>query len=600
MKSTRHLNLAFRPLTNQEYEEGCNSGEEYFFFYPKESSSINLNSFNKSIPNELKNEVDQQLIKQLNSFPLNRIESGLLMDSLKYESTYLWYYHRVRIYFNLRELMYFEKVIQEALTKENSIRIFTNDKRLIGLFPNEDRIEFKYDTLPSQKRSKISKTGAIKYAVSSLVRGIKSVSKSKIIKRKKHLIIVNDDHVDTTDIKVNQYYANLLRNGDPSKFGVLHLKRAPKPNQTNQLAAKKNLNSSYQSISNDFIVTLKGLTMFKKMKSIRVFLDSIETLKEEVQNSLSPTHSLFFNEFIHLRKSSMLYLFQYECYRAFFKNSNIKTISAISEQSPNERSIIDAAKSCNITTIGIQHGLISSLVVAYNFNPKERQFSPFPEHTIVWGKAYRDYLVESGCYSSDNLHVLGQLRTDLIPDLLTTKKSDLNLPKDPIILFASQPIPNEELRKKVASIVKETAQKLPQYHFIIKIHPAEKKEYYQSIFNDLLSKNVQILQKEIHLYELLAVSDIVTTCYSTVGKEAVYFNKPLITIDPLRQDIAEFVKDNIAENTTNSIELIKKIHQVLSDDQKFVGNYASFKEKNILSIDGQTTQRYLDFIYSFE
>ena len=87
------------------------------------------------------------------------------------------------------------------------------------------------------------------------------------------------------------------------------------------------------------------------------------------------------------------------------------------------------------------------------------------------------------------------------------------------------------------------------------------------------------------------------TYFSTVGTEAVYFYKPLIILDHLKQDIQNYHKENVAFQATNSNELKNYINKILSDDLKInVKAYQNFINKYAYKIDGKVSERCLNFI----
>ena len=84
---------------------------------------------------------------------------------------------------------------------------------------------------------------------------------------------------------------------------------------------------------------------------------------------------------------------------------------------------------------------------------------------------------------------------------------------------------------------------IPDAHLVIKLHPAEFNDfdYYHDLARKSGCSNYQIVL-QVDLYLLISLSDIVITCFSTVGAETVYFNKPLIILDHLKQDIQGYYK----------------------------------------------------------
>jgi chromosome condensin MukBEF complex kleisin-like MukF subunit len=89
----------------------------------------------------------------------------------------------------------------------------------------------------------------------------------------------------------------------------------------------------------------------------------------------------------------------------------------------------------------------------------------------------------------------------------------------------------------------------------------------------------------------------VITCFSTVGSEAVYFHKPLVILDHLRQDIQNYHRNGVALQALNAEELKDLIDEILKGKininqnayEEFINNYA-------YKIDGNVGRRCVEFI----
>ena len=124
--------------------------------------------------------------------------------------------------------------------------------------------------------------------------------------------------------------------------------------------------------------------------------------------------------------------------------------------------------------------------------------------------------------------------------------------------------------------------------------------YYREIAKEAQCKNYRIIHK-VDLYLLISLSDVMVTCFSTVGAETVYFNKPLIILDHLRQDIQGYHKAGIAKQATNAEELQNLLSGFLKN--KISVNkeaYTSYIEKYAYRIDGHVADRILSFLHQIE
>jgi hypothetical protein len=551
------------------------------------------------IDHEQKKILNKQAEEELNKFTLIDKDGQFIMEDLKFESAYIWYYHRFRIYFKLRQLLYSIELIKTLQKKYDFITVFAEDAYLKEIFDDVSTVDLQLASCPIEKSS--SKSGILKMGLKMLVNGL-SASISKKGKQAKHLIVVNAENgmpAYNEDGVFNRYYANLLKNGNPGDYALLDLSTMPKAGQEKSINVDLDKTTCYPIISSDFIWLRSATSIRNYHKRIYSFLSKISHLPGDWEDSLSGIQSWLLKEVIALNGSTSLYLLQYLMYQTFFESSSIKSVITISEHSSNERSILNAARSLQIKTIGIQHGVIGPSNISYNFLESESKYAPIPDKTFVWGEKWKDFLTDHSCYNNENTITLGQLRTDLVHNYRSTKKTDLvhSFPTDKKwILFASQPQKDENIRKQVAIDVINAVKVESNQFLIIKIHPAEDKTYYQEIQEQQKASNCIVVSEEVDLYQLLATSDIVITCFSTVGGEATFFNKPIITYDPLREDIAQYAEHHIAEQVTNASELTMAIENLLDGTKDRTQYYEAYIKNYVHKVDGQTTQRYMDAI----
>jgi CDP-glycerol glycerophosphotransferase (TagB/SpsB family) len=238
----------------------------------------------------------------------------------------------------------------------------------------------------------------------------------------------------------------------------------------------------------------------------------------------------------------------------------------------------------------------------YTQNDKKRNI--LPDYTLVWGEYWKNFLINEGNYPEEALRVTGQIRTDIIPKIIENPKlihSFIQLPRNKkIILFASQPQRDAELRKLAAYDVFSAAKKTANAHLLFKLHPAEKNDfdYYQQIAKEANCHNYTIIY-EADLYILIASADVVITCFSTVGAETTYFFKPLIILDHLKQDVQHYYKEGIAFQATDGPMLTEYIEHIL-DGKKELNKeaYNKYRSRFAYKIDGKVSERVINFIQS--
>ena len=102
------------------------------------------------------------------------------------------------------------------------------------------------------------------------------------------------------------------------------------------------------------------------------------------------------------------------------------------------------------------------------------------------------------------------------------------------------------------------------------------------------------------MYFLLSVCDVLITCFSTVASEAIYFYKPLIILDHLKQDLLNYYKEGVAFQATDSNEIKEYINKILTGELTINQKaYQNFINKYAYKIDGKVSERCLNFIKNF-
>jgi CDP-glycerol glycerophosphotransferase (TagB/SpsB family) len=170
----------------------------------------------------------------------------------------------------------------------------------------------------------------------------------------------------------------------------------------------------------------------------------------------------------------------------------------------------------------------------------------------------------------------------------------------PIILFATQPQQDAQMRKRIAQDFFESLLTLPQGLGILKLHPAEKNQegFYLDIAKEVGCENFKI-QNDTDLYALIAAADVVITAFSTVGTEAVYFRKPIVIWDPLNLDLLGLIKQDLAWGVKDVSDLSAALNRIINEaERKEDVVFDRFIQQYAFKIDGSSSKRICDFIQS--
>ncbi len=565
----------------------------------EESNFIELSEGEKS-------KINSDIFKEIIDFGEISIRGKSLSDMFTIDNMSFWHYYKFRTYFFTRNASFEIELVNKYFKDYKYLEVFTENGGWNYYKFDSNRIKIH---LPEHVTEKYNYYSIFKYLVFFTLRSVLGFFQLNKLKKSKHIIIdhaIKQTILDLKNLKNKRGNYNLeyLFDKLDNDFIILDEKDLPKLKGKSKFFNIDFNFFSKRKILYAEIILLLGLFSKKVRKQTNKFNQILENTFNEVSDlKFSPENDFIFSYFRSIKPNKLL-IFKYFAYKRFFeKFSNIKSISSIDENSPRIKTIFDAAKKNSITTYGIQHGTIHSLHPSYMYSTNDTLRRPFPEYNIIWGKHWKEILIENGHYPEDSLIIAGQIRTDIIPILLINKlySVEINPEGKKIIMYASQFQRDESLREKAALDLFSAVKDFSEYLLIIKLHPSEKNEfdYYHRLAKIAGCTNYKILYY-YDLYKLIALSEIVVTCFSTVGTEAIYFHKPLIIIDHLKQDIQGYKKAGVAFQAINRQDIKKIIKQI---DQKELtidkSKYNKFIDKYAYKIDCKVASRIIQIIKSY-
>lgn len=605
-----------RKLTDKEIDLLSNilSGETRYKIItsinlPQQFSKYEIEAFQDDLL--LKKKINYYSLDKILSFSEKLIKDKTISEILSLEENIsIFQYNKFRLYYSICDIFYEINLIKSYAKEYSKILYFTSSNELklyAGLPANADIIY-----LDKEKKIRINYISLFNYLLFFKIKLVQHIFKINMFKNRKHIIADHPQrqtYIDLYSLKERrdstfyQYLFDKIEND----FLVLREEFVPKFRDIKTFKLNKFLfrKKKYAEFSREII-------LFKSLFSYNIFIQ-LKSLSLRLRNSydfisasnLDDEEKLILSFIKSYYKSCMYFIFRYLAFKRFFsKHPELKTITAADENSPLLKTIIDAAKANNITTVGMQHGNIHDLHPAYIFTEADKRNRIMTDYTLVWGKYYKEFLSSKANYPEDSLKIIGQIRTDVIPLLEKAKfqiTSDIITSEQKLILFASQPQKDDALRYKAAFDMFMSVKDINNVLLIVKLHPAEINDfnYYHSIAKEAGCYNYKIIYY-YDLYLLLSRADVVITCFSTVGSEAIYFRKPLIILDHLKQDIQNYHKLGLAFQATDASELKNYIVEILSGKTNINQlAYDSFIENYAYKIDGNVSQRYIDFIKSF-
>lgn len=543
-----------------------------------------------------KRDINYQMMDEVLRFGDFSVGNQTVAEVFSIDMASVWHYHKFRVYFAVRNLMYFLQPLLKKFDSFNDhIWFVSGDVRpLRKLFPE---VGFR---LPQAKaKEPVNYRILLSYLVLLKFRTLSYLFSFR--KKHEYLLYLTEKYSNVLDkktlkIKPGHHILEYLIGELDGRFALLTEVLMPKAKGKSDYSySKKQFNRNWGSCRKIFIegFMVSGLLSRKIRRATTEARNSLRMGYIKVgESELSLNQRLILELFQSLDSSSRFFLFRYFAARKYFAGSGLKAVIAADENSPLTKSVLDAAKFCGIKVIGLQHGTMHDLHPAYLYTANDSKKRVMPDLTLTWGTYWEEFLLEKGNYPTGSVVSVGQIRTDIIP-VLTKAESQKEINPAERIVFASQPQRDPELRFQAAYDVFYAARSLPNTQLIVKLHPREFGDtaYYADIAAKAGCKNYTI-DKTSDLYQLIASCDVLITCFSTVGTETVYFHKPLVILDHLSQDIMGYAAEGVAFQATNAENLTKILSGIFKGTLRIDRTkYDTFIQKYAYRIDGRVAER---------
>jgi len=590
-----------RPLDDSEIEEIellIEEGAKVFAL-----SGSNSPDFAQPIilTSEEKRQLNYQTMDEVLQFGDLPVGDQTVADLFRIDNASVWHYHKFRVYFAVRNLMYFLKPVRQKFSSfEDHIWYVTPDVQLLKRLLPEVDFRFPEEEPQNPFNFKI----LLSYVFLVKIRFLKYLFSGR--KKPEYLLYMTEKYsavMDKNSLKTRSghHILEYLISELDNRFALLTEVLMPKPKGKSDYSfSNKQYQTSLNHCPKIFLegFLISGMLTKEVRRSTRSAKKILWTAYPKVREvELTLIQKLTLEMFRSLDSSSGFFLFRYFAARKYFSGSGIKAVIAGDENSPLTKSILDAAKFCGIKVIGLQHGTMHDLHPAYLYTPNDCKNHVMPDLTLTWGKYWEEFLIEKGNYPKDSVVSVGQIRTDIIPVLMKAENRKQVKPSESI-LFASQPQRDPELRYRAAYDVFKAAGKLPNTQLIVKLHPREFDDsgYYSAIATEAGCKNYTI-DKISDLYQLIASCDVLITCFSTVGTETIYFYKPLVILDHLKQDIQGYAAEGVAFQATDADSLSTILSGIFRGSLRVDrAKYDSFIQKYAYRIDGRVAERCIEAI----
>jgi hypothetical protein len=247
--------------------------------------------------------------------------------------------------------------------------------------------------------------------------------------------------------------------------------------------------------------------------------------------------------------------------------------------------MIYCAKDRKINVVEMTHGMFQDTPLL--------KFQHVPVK-LVWCKRQHDVMKKYA--PSIECPVIGNPKHDELKE-----KFEKSPPKSPymkpFILFASTPGNNISISwntyVEILQVYIRVANNFPELIFLWKLHPSESKTKVLEVAEKLGAKENFIVEKEAEIYPLLFTAEIVVVLTSSVGFEALLWDKKLITYTlPNSDNWLPFSQYGLVRTASDESSLSESVKYFLENPSLTLAN--EHKDYFVLS-DGKALDRILSF-----
>jgi CDP-glycerol glycerophosphotransferase (TagB/SpsB family) len=189
-----------------------------------------------------------------------------------------------------------------------------------------------------------------------------------------------------------------------------------------------------------------------------------------------------------------------------------------------------ACQELNISSIELQHGLITSYHPAYVKTTSSKNLDCIPKYLLTQGDIFTKIVQQGKIFKESNIITIGypylEIKQKEIEGGGVQHKDNLRSPPA-TILFTSQWILAQKSKAFISEVAQQFIESKMNVRIIFKPHPYDTTDYSSLAKFD----NITLADKYEDTFDLFNKADIHSTVYSTSGLEAMSFGKPNIFID---------------------------------------------------------------------
>lgn len=286
--------------------------------------------------------------------------------------------------------------------------------------------------------------------------------------------------------------------------------------RANQLPGAKNFTSSL------LVGALRRKLLRQKIEPGKLLDHETQSMLTSIEDDMMATFG--FRLDLHSMTAKYTDTFQRHrnMYKKLFKRLKAEELILVVGYTASHMAAIDAAQSCEMKTIEVQHGSFTKFIMGYSFPGYQKDVPYSPQLFLSLGDFWTNSVEMP---RNTQVRLIGASH---VYEQMNKLKSTTKEPNS--ILFISQGTVGIQL----CQIAQECARLLPDYSITYRLHPSEHMDVYSQTFPaNKMPPNFKLSQAGLSTNELLARSEIAAGVYSTalyegmvLGCKTVLFNLP--------------------------------------------------------------------------
>lgn len=325
-----------------------------------------------------------------------------------------------------------------------------------------------------------------------LMRGI---LRGKLKPQLKQTVLLNDGRsIDTPQGKRSYYFHNIVKQLSLEDISVI-------PDSVNPSEFEMSIKPERLALLANGTLDSTCIGVLRDLREVSSRFRSEHSELSELHPYINSVFSNFFEDFVR--------------YHNLFKRNKVKHLMLTCHY--HREGLIAAAKMHGITVSEFQHGLISPHDLYYVYPKKLASIASralFPDKLHVFGKYWRNILLQGGEYTPDQVIVTGDYSLQS-----TGRDTYKTIEKKDVIFIGTQKNLPDYYTAFTEQLVEIIAKENPGWEIWVKLHPLEKEpKKYDAL---LKHSNCKVFGKTSELMPLLCASKIQVSIYSTTFFDAL-------------------------------------------------------------------------------